>query len=140
MCVLLSLSADTSTFPSVLPFYLQQIQSRTTRTMIYNADADPGINSFITQDIFFEFLDDESTVGCFTCLNGFDSDAFRTSEIPIVDEWRPWSDSSNSSYTMGYLQAYQGNFSYVTVRGAGHMIMYRSRVFVVRFHESLTMS
>jgi hypothetical protein len=39
----------TATEKNVLPFWLRQINGGSVRTMIYNADADPGLNSFITQ-------------------------------------------------------------------------------------------
>lgn len=46
----------TLTEKNLLPFYLHVIQYTSLRVLVYNGDTDPGINSFITQDIYFEYL------------------------------------------------------------------------------------
>ncbi|CAJ1823215.1 unnamed protein product [Sphenostylis stenocarpa] len=37
----------------------------------------------------------------------------------IVDEWRPWNSNDQVS---GYLQAYENNLTFLTIKGAGHTV------------------
>jgi len=86
---------------NVLPIYIDYMTKYNIRTLVYNGDTDPAINSFVTQDIFFDYFADNN--------------------MAMTEEWRPWSHTANASYTMGYVQEYAGNFRYVTHRGSGHM-------------------
>ena len=38
-----------------------------------------------------------------------------------VESWRPWTTDSCQRMA-GYVTRYEGNFDFVTVRGAGHMV------------------
>ncbi|PON59130.1 Serine carboxypeptidase-like [Parasponia andersonii] len=38
----------------------------------------------------------------------------------IVDEWRPWRSSSNQ--VAGYIQGYDNNLTFLTIKGAGHTV------------------
>jgi len=87
---------------NVLPIYIDYMTKYNIRTLVYNGDTDPAINSFVTQDIFFDYFADNN--------------------MAMTEEWRPWSHTANASYTMGYVQEYAGNFRYVTHRGSGHMV------------------
>ena len=70
---------------------------------VYNGDADPAINSFVTQNLFLE--------------------EFWKDQGAQVDElWRPWALAANDSYSAGYTQTYKNGFSYVTIRGSGHQV------------------
>jgi hypothetical protein len=40
--------------PNLLPFYKEAVLTTKLRIMVYNGDADPSINSFVTQDKYFE--------------------------------------------------------------------------------------
>ena len=86
---------------NTLPFYEHIRSSTDTRVLIYNGDADPGINSMITQDAF---------------LNFFDSLGVRE-----LRPWRPWT-IDGAQMMGGYVVELPGNFTYLTVRGAGHMV------------------
>ncbi|KAK3416060.1 hypothetical protein EUGRSUZ_H01623 [Eucalyptus grandis] len=37
----------------------------------------------------------------------------------IIDEWRPW---MTDDQVAGYLQGYDNNFTFLTIKGAGHMV------------------
>lgn len=47
------------TEPDLLPFYAQVITEGKLRVLVYNGDTDPGINSFITQDKYTEYFDQQ---------------------------------------------------------------------------------
>jgi hypothetical protein len=86
---------------NTLPFYEHVRASTDTRVLIYNGDADPGINSMITQDAF---------------LNYFDSLGVRE-----LRPWRPWT-IDGLQMMGGYVVELPGDFSYLTIRGGGHMV------------------
>ena len=44
--------------PNLLPFYKEAVLTTKLRVMVYNGDTDPGINSFVTQDKYFECVCD----------------------------------------------------------------------------------
>eukprot|EP01125_Pyxidicula_operculata_P016310 TRINITY_DN5596_c0_g1_i1.p2 TRINITY_DN5596_c0_g1~~TRINITY_DN5596_c0_g1_i1.p2 ORF type:complete len:296 (+),score=73.99 TRINITY_DN5596_c0_g1_i1:1990-2877(+) len=91
----------TSTERNLLPFYESIVKFTNLRVLVYNGDTDPGINSFITQDKYFDFFD---SVG-----------------IPQSSEWRPW--TLDGKIRMGgYVTKYGSNFAYLTIRGSGHMV------------------
>jgi hypothetical protein len=67
------------------------------RVLIYNGDADPAINSFAAEN--------------WTSSLGFEE----------TQEWRPWT-SDGCRQMGGYVTRYAGDFDYLTIRGAGHMV------------------
>jgi len=82
---------------NLMPFYYNLAMNTNIRTMVYNGDTDPSINSFNAQNW--------------------------TSYIGLNEEqsWRPW--TLDSCQRMGgYITTYEGDFSFVTIRGAGHMV------------------
>ena len=92
----------TSTEPNLLPYLQELVYSNTmydrasadnTRIMVYNGDTDPGLNSLAAEN--------------WTSSLGFD----------VLESWRPYT-IDNSSYVGGYITRYQGNFDFVTIRGA----------------------
>ncbi|CAE7707915.1 CBP1 [Symbiodinium pilosum] len=85
-----------STQPSLVPWYSSE-QAKKIRILIYNGDADPGLNSFYAQNW-------TSSVG-----------------IPEIESWRPWTRDGKIRMG-GYVTRYQNNFDFLTIRGAGHMV------------------
>lgn len=83
------------------------------RVLIYNGDADPAITSFATQNW--------------------------TSHLGLAETevWRPWT-VDNCRRVGGYVTRYQGNFDFLTIRGAGHMVRTPLRHFHVRGAGELT--
>ncbi|KAF8015383.1 hypothetical protein BT93_H1018 [Corymbia citriodora subsp. variegata] len=43
----------------------------------------------------------------------------RSMGYKIIDEWRPW---MTDDQVAGYLQGYDNNFTFLTIKGAGHMV------------------
>jgi len=91
----------TSTEPNVLPFYLHCIKDTDLRVLVYNGDTDPGINSLITQDKYFDYLHNQG--------------------ISVIQNWRPWTLDGKQRMG-GYVQEFDGQFAYLTIRGSGHMV------------------
>jgi len=83
------------------PFYGDVIRNTSLRVLVYNGDTDPGINSFITQDIFVDYLN--------------------KIKVPQIRAWRPWTNDGGSIIA-GYVIRYEGDFNYLTIRGSGHMV------------------
>ena len=67
------------------------------RVLVYNGDTDPAINSFEAQN--------------WTSHLGFD----------IEQDWRPWT-IDGCRRMGGYVTRYAGDFDFLTIRGAGHMV------------------
>ena len=101
--------------PDLLPFYQHAMTKTDLRVLVYNGDTDPGINSMVTQDKYFTFF---SSVG-----------------IEPDRQWRPWTLDGKQRMG-GYAVEYPGDFTYATIRGAGHMVRRRcSFVSLVFQHE-----
>jgi hypothetical protein len=95
---------------NVLPVYAQVLRNTSLRVLVYNADADPAINSFVTQDKYFDY---------FASLGDDDDDGAAIAETA---PWRAWTVDGRK-YMGGYVTEYAyGRFQFATVRGAGHMI------------------
>ena len=67
------------------------------RVLIYDGDVDPSINSFATQN--------------WTSSLGFN----------VKNEWRPWT-IDGKQYMGGYVTEYDNDFTFLTIRGSGHMV------------------
>jgi hypothetical protein len=65
--------------------------------MVYNGDTDPGINSFVAQN--------------WTVALG----------LAEAEAWRPWT-LDGCQKMGGYVTSYEGDFSFLTIRGSGHMV------------------
>ena len=91
----------TLTEPNLLPFYEHARANTDLRVLVYNGDTDPGINSMVTQDKYFRYFDS---------LNVNESEA-----------WRPWTLDGKQRMG-GFVVTYPGDFSYLTIRGSGHMV------------------
>jgi len=89
------------TEPNVLPFYEHCIKNTSLNILVYNGDTDPGINSIVTQDKYFEYFEN---VG-----------------IEVKEDWRAWT-LDGKQRVGGYVQEFHGNFAYLTIRGSGHMV------------------
>lgn len=89
------------TASTMLPIYARAITKTTLRVLFYNGDTDPGINSFLTQDILFPFV---QSIG-----------------VDVVEAWRPWT-LDGVQRMGGYVQRFAGGFDFLTIRGAGHMV------------------
>mmetsp|Transcript_15495 Transcript_15495/g.31927 ORF Transcript_15495/g.31927 Transcript_15495/m.31927 type:complete len:491 (-) Transcript_15495:89-1561(-) len=85
---------------NLMPFYkdvaVGKYKDKGVRVMVYNGDTDPGINSFVAQNW--------------------------TSSLGLEEEqpWRPWTLDSCARMG-GYVTRYEGDFDFLTIRGAGHM-------------------
>jgi len=91
----------TLTEKNLLPFYLHVITNTNLRVLVYNGDTDPGINSFITQDFYFEYL----------AKHG----------VAQKSRWRPWTLDGKQRMG-GYVTRFEGDFDFLTIRGSGHMV------------------
>jgi serine carboxypeptidase-like clade 1 len=87
----------TLTEPNLLPFYKQAIVNEGLKVMVYNGDTDPGLNSFAAQN--------------WTRAIGLEE----------TEEWRPWTTDSCRQMG-GYVTSYEHDFTFVTIRGSGHMV------------------
>lgn len=67
------------------------------RVLVYNGDTDPAITSWATQN--------------WTSHLGFEE----------TESWRPWT-IDGCKRMGGYVTRYGGNFDFLTIRGAGHMV------------------
>uniref|UniRef100_A0A6B2L3B8 Carboxypeptidase n=1 Tax=Arcella intermedia TaxID=1963864 RepID=A0A6B2L3B8_9EUKA len=90
----------TETEKNLLPFYKEVLTNTNLKVLVYNGDTDPGINSFVTQDIYFDYF---ASVG-----------------LPQRKSWRPWTLDGKKRMG-GYVTQYD-QFDYVTIRGSGHMV------------------
>jgi|TARA_B110000208_G_scaffold105832_1_gene131273 carboxypeptidase C (cathepsin A) len=87
--------------PNVLPIYENARANTKLRVLVYNGDTDPGINSMKTQSKYFDFFDSIS--------------------VEEKEAWRPWTLDGKQRMG-GYVVSYPGDFSYLTIRGSGHMV------------------
>jgi len=91
----------TLTEKDVRPLYKHAFQDSKLKVLVYNGDTDPGINSFVTQDIYTDYLANES--------------------IPVTQPWRPWTLAGGANVA-GYVTTWEGGFQFLTIRGSGHMV------------------
>jgi carboxypeptidase C (cathepsin A) len=82
---------------SMMPFYKHLATETDVRVLIYNGDTDPGLNTIVAQN--------------WTSALG----------LRTVSEWRPWTVDGRQRMG-GYVVEYEGDFSFLTIRGAGHMV------------------
>lgn len=85
----------TPTEPNLSGFY-QEVNGKL-RVLVYNGDTDPAITSFATAN--------------WTSHLGFQE----------LQHWRPWT-SDGCQQMGGYVTRYEGEFDFLTIRGAGHMV------------------
>ena len=89
------------TEPNLIKFYLDlavgKYKDLGVRVLVYNGDTDPGINSFVAQN--------------WTSSMGLDE----------LSPQRPWT-IDGCQRMGGYVTTYEGNFEFLTIRGAGHMV------------------
>jgi carboxypeptidase C (cathepsin A) len=88
----------TATEPDLRPFYQYVVANTSLRVLVYNGDADPSINSFMTRDWTSHLFPD----------------------LIATQEWRPWT-VDGCRRMGGYVTRYAGDFDFLTIRGAGHM-------------------
>ncbi len=92
------------------PWYEAVLRADQLRVLIYNGDADPAVQA-----------------------PGVEAWA-QSLGLPVAEGWRPWA-LKDSLEVGGYVTAYAHNFSFATVRGAGHMVpLYRPQA----AHEMIT--
>lgn len=86
-----------STEPDLADFYRHVAQETDVRVLIYNGDADPGLNSFRGENF--------------------------TRGIGLAEKegWRPWTIDGQLRMG-GFVTRYEGDLDYLTIRGAGHMV------------------
>ena len=68
---------------------------------LLSGDTDPGINSMVTQSKYFDFFD--------------------SINVTESEPWRPWTLDGKQRMG-GYVVSYPGDFTYLTIRGSGHMV------------------
>lgn len=85
----------TPTEPDLTGFY-KEVNGKL-RVLVYNGDTDPAITSFATSNW--------------------------TSHLGLKEtqHWRPWTVDACQQMG-GYVTRYEGNFDFLTIRGAGHMV------------------
>ena len=89
----------TLTETNLMPFYIDVAANHPElRSLVYNGDTDPGINSFVSQNWTVALGLDESEGG-----------------------WRPWT-LDGCQRMGGYVTRYDGDFDFLTIRGSGHMV------------------
>ncbi len=93
----------TPTEPDLEPFY--KAMNGKLKILVYNGDTDPAITSFATQN--------------WTSHLGFDELA--KDKHGNDGSWRPWTIDGCQKMG-GYVQRYEGDFDFLTIRGAGHMV------------------
>ena len=81
----------------LVPFFQHVIANTTLRVLVYNGDTDPCINSFEAQNW-------TSNIG-----------------VRETEAWRAWTLDGKQRMG-GYVTEYEGGFSYLTIRGSGHMV------------------
>jgi len=88
------------------------------RTAIYPAILGAGVQVLIYNgeaDLCVPWTDNEWWTRTFAQAQG----------LTITDQWAPWTvegTQGDGSYVGGYRINYSGNFTFATVRGAGHMV------------------
>jgi len=87
----------TSTERNLLPFYAHVARETKLRVLVYNGDTDPAINSLAAQN--------------WTRAIGLEQRA----------RWRPWTLDGRERMG-GYVTQYEGDLTFLTIRGAGHMV------------------
>lgn len=86
-----------STEKSLIPFYRFVALFTPLRVLIYNGDTDPNINSIAAQN----------------WTNAIN--------LPVEEDWRPWTLDGRQRMG-GYVTRFAGETSFLTIRGAGHMV------------------
>jgi carboxypeptidase C (cathepsin A) len=88
----------TKTATNLLPLYKTLVQKY--RVLIYSGDADACVPYYGTE---------EWTQGL-----GF----------PVTEDWRPWTSQFTTGYsgTAGYVTKFTNDFTFLTIKGAGHMV------------------
>lgn len=87
----------TPTEPDLTGFYQHVVTNTSLRVLVYNGDTDPAITSFATANW-------TSNLG-----------------LKEIQHWRPWT-SDSCQKVGGYVTRYEGDFDFLTIRGAGHMV------------------
>lgn len=114
----------------VRPIHLQAANSLGLRVLVYNGDTDPGLNSFVTQVRgAAQACKSPVTIGHNTrpyhCSAVLQQDKlssyFGQQGLSLVESWRPWTLDGHKKQ-VGYTMQYQGNWTFATIRGAGHMV------------------
>lgn len=86
-----------STEASLLPFYRHLALRTDVRVLIYNGDTDPGLNAIAAQNWT------------------------RALGLRAAAKWRPWTVDGRQRVG-GSVTEYEGDFTFLTIRGAGHMV------------------
>ena len=108
----------TPTEPDLRDFYKQM--NGLLRIIVYNGDADPASKKFCFELAVISPM-------CSSCLLRFPVNSFAaqnwTSRLGLAEEqeWRPWT-VDGCRWMGGYVTRYEGDFDYLTIRGAGHMV------------------
>ena len=87
----------TPTEPDLTGFYKQLAHEGNIKMLVYNGDTDPAITSFQAQN--------------WTSHLGLEE----------IEHWRPWT-LDGCQRMGGYVTRYKGNLTFLTIRGAGHMV------------------
>jgi len=83
--------------PDLTHLYKEWAEQNKLRVLIYNGDADPGLNSFVGEN--------------WTAGLG----------LLETEPWRPWTRDGQKKMG-GFVTRYEGNFDFLTIRGSGHMV------------------
>jgi len=91
----------TGTEPDLRPFYVHVLEQTDLRVLVYNGDTDPAVNMFATQDIYFNYFEEQ--------------------KVPKTHPWHPWTLDGKIQMA-GYVTEWAKKFHYLTIRGSGHMV------------------
>ena len=82
---------------NLLPVHRYVARNTKLRTLIYNGDTDPALNTFASE-------------WWVTKLG-----------LEVKEKWSPWTLDGKAK-VVGYVTRYVDDFDYLTVRGSGHMV------------------
>lgn len=82
---------------NLLPLHRHVAQDTPLRTLIYNGDTDPTINTFAAEWWVTKL------------------------KLDMKEKWGPWTLDGKSK-VVGYVTRYYTDFDYLTIRGSGHMV------------------
>merc|ERR1712070_246148 len=82
---------------NLMPFFNYLATETDVKSLVYNGDTDPSVNAFTAENWTLAL------------------------DLQEKEGWRPWTTDSCQNMG-GSVTSYKGDFSFVTIRGSGHMV------------------